>query len=87
MRASVWRPGGRAGLSVALYPPRRHVAFANSRLIALGRHDVTFSWKDYPVEGHDRQKRMTTWMRIRRMNSSVWQLARLVDEVGCSMIS
>jgi hypothetical protein len=35
------------------------VAIANSRLIAFNQHGVTFRWKDYRVEGRDRQKRMT----------------------------
>jgi hypothetical protein len=35
------------------------VAIANSRLIAFDQHGVTFRWKDYRVEGRDRQKRMT----------------------------
>ena len=35
------------------------VAIANSRLIALDNNGVTFKWKDYRIEGHDRFKRMT----------------------------
>jgi hypothetical protein len=35
------------------------VAIANSRLIACDRTGVTFRWKDYRAEGHERQKVMT----------------------------
>jgi hypothetical protein len=35
------------------------VAIANSRLIALDDNSVTFKWKDYRIEGHDRYKVMT----------------------------
>ena len=35
------------------------VAISNSRLIALDDDGVTFSWKDYRVEGRDRLKTMT----------------------------
>jgi putative transposase/transposase-like zinc-binding protein len=35
------------------------VAISNSRLIALDNNGVTFRWKDYRIEGHDRFKRMT----------------------------
>ena len=35
------------------------VAISNSRLIALDEKGVTFKWKDYRVEGHERYKRMT----------------------------
>jgi hypothetical protein len=35
------------------------VAIANSRLIACDRTGVTFRWKDYRVDGRDRQKVMT----------------------------
>jgi Putative transposase len=35
------------------------VAIANSRLIACDRSGVTFRWKDYRAEGHERQKVMT----------------------------
>jgi predicted Zn-ribbon and HTH transcriptional regulator len=34
------------------------VAIANSRLIAFDQHGVTFKWKDYRIEGHDRYKQM-----------------------------
>jgi hypothetical protein len=50
-------PGGSAGLSVALHPPRCH------RKQSLDHCDqqqgVTFKWKDYRVEGRDRYKQMT----------------------------
>ena len=35
------------------------VAIANSRLIALDEHGVTFKWKDYRVKGRYRHKTMT----------------------------
>jgi len=35
------------------------VAIANSRLIALDEHGVTFKWKDYRVKGRSRHKTMT----------------------------
>ena len=35
------------------------VAISNSRLIALNDKGVTFRWKDYRIEGHDRFKTMT----------------------------
>ncbi len=35
------------------------VAIANSRLIAFDQHRVTFRWKDYRLDGRDRQKRLT----------------------------
>jgi Putative transposase len=35
------------------------VAIANSRLIALDRNGVTFRWKDYRLDGHQRFKTMT----------------------------
>jgi hypothetical protein len=37
----------------------KHVAIANSRLIAFDDNGVTFKWKDYRAEGHDRYKLMT----------------------------
>ena len=52
----VRRATGRAGLPVALYPPRRH---RHSRLISCDRSSVTFRWKDYRAEGRDRRKVMT----------------------------
>ncbi len=35
------------------------VAIANSRLLALDDHGVTFKWKDYREKGRTRQKTMT----------------------------
>jgi hypothetical protein len=35
------------------------VAISNSRLIALDDNGVTFKWKDYRIEGHERYKVMT----------------------------
>ena len=35
------------------------VAISNSRLIAFDQQGVTFRWKDYRIEGHDRYKPMT----------------------------
>ena len=35
------------------------VAIANSRLLALDRHGVTFKWKDYRAKGRTRHKTMT----------------------------
>lgn len=35
------------------------MAISNSRLIAIGENGVTFKWKDYRVEGCERQKVMT----------------------------
>ena len=35
------------------------VAIANSRLIALDNHGVTFKWKDYRAKGRTRRKIMT----------------------------
>ena len=51
--------GGPEAVLAYLSRYTHRVAIANSRLIALGQHGVTFRWKDYRVEGHDRQKRMT----------------------------
>jgi len=44
------------------------VAISNSRLVALDDNGVTFKWKDYRIEGHDRHKVMTLATRefIRR---------------------
>jgi len=49
------------------------VAISNNRLIALGDKGVTFRWKDYRVDGHERQKIMTltTGEFIRRFLSHV----------------
>jgi hypothetical protein len=35
------------------------VAIANSRLVAMDEHGVTFRWKDYRAKGRTRHKRMT----------------------------
>ena len=35
------------------------VAISNSRLVAFDGHSVTFQWKDYRINGRDRQKLMT----------------------------
>jgi len=60
--------GGPEAVLAYLSRYTHRVAIANSRLIALDRHGVTFRWKDYRVEGRDRQKRMTlaTFEFIRR---------------------
>ena len=44
------------------------VAIANSRLVAAEANTVTFRWKDYRANGHDRQKvmRLETGEFIRR---------------------
>jgi hypothetical protein len=51
--------GGPEAVLAYLSRYTHRVAIANSRLIAFDRHGVTFRWKDYRVEGRDRQKRMT----------------------------
>jgi hypothetical protein len=50
-----------AGPEVVLaYLSRSHrVAIANSRLLALDEHGVTFRWKDYRAKGKTRHKTMT----------------------------
>ena len=55
-QAPVRRATGRAGLSVALYPPRRHRQQPADRLRPQG---VTFRWKNYRIKGRDRHKLMT----------------------------
>lgn len=56
----VKRPfGGPQAVLACLSRYSHRVAIANSRLIAFDRHGVAFRWKDYRVEGRDRQKRMT----------------------------
>jgi hypothetical protein len=49
------------GLAVLAYLSRytHRVAIANSRLLALDDNAVTFTWKDYRIEGADRYKVMT----------------------------
>ena len=51
--------GGPQAVLAYLARYTHRVAIANSRLIALDHHGVTFRWKDYRSEGHDRYKRMT----------------------------
>ena len=51
--------GGPQAVLAYLSRYTHRVAIANSRLIALDQHGVTFRWKDYRIEGRDRQKRMT----------------------------
>jgi hypothetical protein len=60
--------GGPEAVLAYLSRYTHRVAIANSRLIAFDQHGVTFRWKDYRVEGRDRQKRMTlaTFEFIRR---------------------
>jgi len=60
--------GGPEAVLAYLSRYTHRVAIANSRLIAFDEHGVTFKWKDYRIEGHDRYKRMTlgTFEFIRR---------------------
>jgi len=51
--------GGPQAVLAYLSRYTHRVAIANSRLIALDQHGVTFRWKDYRVEGRERQKIMT----------------------------
>jgi hypothetical protein len=51
--------GGPQAVLAYLSRYTHRVAIANSRLIACDRRGVTFRWKDYRAEGHDRQKVMT----------------------------
>jgi len=51
--------GGPAAVLAYLSRYTHRVAIANSRLIACDQQGVTFSWKDYRIEGRDRCKRMT----------------------------
>lgn len=51
--------GGPEAVLAYLSRYTHRVAIANSRLIAFDQRGVTFKWKDYRVEGRDRQKRMT----------------------------
>jgi hypothetical protein len=51
--------GGPEAVLAYLSRYTHRVAIANSRLIAFDRNGVTFKWKDYRLEGHDRYKRMT----------------------------
>jgi hypothetical protein len=50
--------GGPEAVLAYLSRYTHRVAIANSRLIALDQHGVTFRWKDYRVEGRGRQKIM-----------------------------
>src|SRR5262249_55301247 len=51
--------GGPEGVLAYLSRYTHRVAIANSRLIAFDDNGVTFKWKDYRSEGHDRYKMMT----------------------------
>jgi Putative transposase len=51
--------GGPQAVLAYLSRYTHRVAIANSRLIACDRTGVTFRWKDYRADGHDRQKVMT----------------------------
>ncbi|MCK1520495.1 IS91 family transposase [Bradyrhizobium sp. 17] len=65
LRRSEWvvyakRPfGGPQAVLAYLSRYTHRVAIANSRLIAVDGHSVTFRWKDYRAEGRDRRKVMT----------------------------
>ena len=51
--------GGSEAVLAYLSRYTHRVAIANSRLIAFDKQGVTFKWKDYRIEGHNRYKRMT----------------------------
>ena len=51
--------GGPQAVLAYLSRYTHRVAIANSRLIACDRSGVTFRWKDYRADDHDRQKFMT----------------------------
>jgi len=51
--------GGPEAVLAYLSRYTHRVAIANSRLIGFDHNGVTFKWKDYRIEGHDRYKRMT----------------------------
>jgi putative transposase/transposase-like zinc-binding protein len=51
--------GGPEAVLAYLARYTHRVAISNSRLIALDHQGVTFKWKDYRIEGHDRYKLMT----------------------------
>ncbi|QQO13867.1 IS91 family transposase [Bradyrhizobium diazoefficiens] len=65
LRRSEWvvyskRPfGGPEAVLAYLSRYTHRVAIANSRLIAVDEQGITFKWKDYRIEGHNRHKRMT----------------------------
>jgi hypothetical protein len=65
--------GGPEAVLTYLSRYTHRVAISNSRLIAVGDNGVTFRWKDYRAEGHERQKIMTlaTGEFIRRFLSHV----------------
>lgn len=79
LRRSEWvvyskRPfGGPEAVLAYLSRYTHRVAIANSRMIAVDRRGVTFKWKDYRIEGHNRHKRMTlgTFEFIRRFLTHV----------------
>ena len=51
--------GGSEAVLAYLSRYTHRVAISNSRLITFDHTGVTFSWKDYRIEGRDRYKRMT----------------------------
>jgi hypothetical protein len=51
--------GGPQAVLAYLSRYTHRVAISNSRLIAFNQNGVTFRWKDYRTEGHDRYKTMT----------------------------
>jgi hypothetical protein len=51
--------GGPEAVLAYLSRYTHRIAIANSRLIACDERGVTFRWKDYRIEGHDRYKQMT----------------------------
>jgi hypothetical protein len=51
--------GGPEAVLAYLSRYTHRVAISNSRLIACDQKGVTFRWKDYRIEGHDRYKVMT----------------------------
>jgi hypothetical protein len=51
--------GGPQAVLAYLSRYTHRVAIANSRLIAIDRDGVTFSWKDYRLDGRERFKTMT----------------------------
>jgi hypothetical protein len=65
LRKSEWvvyskRPfGGPQAVLAYLSRYTHRVAIANSRLIACNGNGVTFKWKDYRAEGHERHRTMT----------------------------
>jgi hypothetical protein len=65
--------GGPQAVLAYLARYTHRVAISNSRLITLGDKGVTFRWKDYRADGHERQKIMTlaTGEFIRRFLSHV----------------